>query len=89
MLQDLIAARWQTTMAEDPSQHPDTVLAECTQYWQDPSQKTRICALVQHQGSFKTLDAQKLKYEFQMPLRKALEFCKNNKSDPCCQIKTR
>ncbi|MBU0610118.1 MAG: hypothetical protein KKI08_19690 [Armatimonadetes bacterium] len=86
MLQDLIAARWQVKMAEDPSQDPDTVLSECTAYWTDPSQEEEVCALVQHEGSLKTT-GQSGTFEFGMTLEEGREFCRAHGNDACACVK--
>jgi hypothetical protein len=82
MLQDLIAARWQTRMAENPSKDPGVALAECTQFWLDPQNKLRICMLVQHQGSMK-FEGSDGDYKFEKSLEDANDFCSKHRSDPC------
>ncbi len=82
MLQDLIVARWQTLMADNPSQNPGVVLSKCTQFWLDPKQKPRICALVQHQGSMK-FEGRDAAYKFEKSLEEAIDFCSSHQNDPC------
>lgn len=86
MKTDLIVARWQKVMAEDPSQNPQTVLNDCTAYWSDPARAAEICALVQHQGSLSYPDPNSLKFQFNVSLELAAGFCKTNNNDPCANV---
>ena len=55
MQQDLIAARWQVTMAANPSADPAQVLADSTALWSDPAKHVRICELTYVQAFNKTI----------------------------------
>ncbi len=82
MQQDLIVARWQTLMAENPSKDPGVVLAECTRFWLDRQNKQKICMLVQHQGSM-TFEGRDGDYKFKKSLKDAFKFCRDHKDEPC------
>ncbi len=83
MVQDLIVARWQKVMADDPSQDPQAVLAACTTYWNDPQRTAEICALIQHQGSLWYPDLASLKYIFKLTPQQAVDLCQAHGNDPC------
>jgi hypothetical protein len=85
MTQDLIVARWQKVMADDPSQDPQAVLADATRYWNDPAQAGTICALVQHEGSLLYPDPKALDFEFSMSMAQASAWCAANKNNPCAK----
>jgi hypothetical protein len=89
MAQDLIVARWQKVMADDPSRDPQAVLSECTKYWHDSKRAAQICALVQHQGSLCYPDPKSLNFQFNLSLDQAAAFCKKNKNDPCAGKKNK
>ncbi len=86
MQKDLIVARWQKVMADDPSQNPQTVLSDCTAYWSDPARAAEICALVQHQGSLSYPNPNSLNFQFNVSLELAASFCKTNNNDPCANV---
>lgn len=86
MKTDLIVARWQRVMADDPSQDPHAVLNDCTAYWNDPARAGEICALVQHQGSLSYPDPNSLQFQFNVSLELAASFCKANNNDPCANV---
>jgi hypothetical protein len=71
MIQDLIVARWQKVMSDDPSQDPQAVLAAATAYWNAPAQTAQVNALVQHQGSLTYPDPNSLDFEFAISLAQA------------------
>jgi hypothetical protein len=73
MVQDLIAARWQTQMAEDPTQDPQAVLTAATAYWNDAAQARMVNALVQHEGSLLYPDPNSLDFEFAVSLDQAMK----------------
>jgi len=83
MVQDLIVARWQHRMAEDPTQDPHSVLQECTAYWEHPDQAGEICALVQHEGSLLYPDPNSLHFEFRLTMDEARDICSRSDNDPC------
>jgi hypothetical protein len=83
MIQDLIVARWQKVMADDPTRDPDAVLAECTTYWHEPQRAAQICALVQHQGSLSYPDPKSLDFKFNLTLKQAADVCAKIKNNPC------
>ena len=66
MIKDLATARWQVTMAADPSLDPVTVITACTAYWSDPARSATVQALIDHQGSLFYPDASGLKFEFKV-----------------------
>jgi hypothetical protein len=89
MVQDLIVARWQVLMAQDPSQDAEKVLSACTQYWQHPDQKHAVCALVRYQGSLFYPDPSnpdpraRYGFTFKVDQAKAGEICAKSGDDPC------
>jgi hypothetical protein len=83
MTQDLIVARWQKVMSDDPSQDPQAVLADATRHWSDPARAAEICALVQHEGSLLYPDPRSLDFHFRLTMAQASDFCKAGNNDPC------
>jgi hypothetical protein len=72
MIQDLIVARWQKVMSDDPSQDPQLVLKDATAYWNSPAHSAQVNALVQHQGSLLYPDPNSLDFEFAVSLDQAM-----------------
>jgi hypothetical protein len=85
MVEDLIVVRWQCRMADDPTQDPQTVLEDCTAYWQNPDRAAEVCRLVQHQGSLLYPSKESLKFTFRLTMDQAAEFCSQHGNDPCAQ----
>ena len=83
MVQDLIAARWQITMAANPSQDSQAALTACTQYWTAPAQAATICALVQHEGTLFYPTGNPAVYTFNTSLAQGASFCQANANNPC------
>ena len=83
MVQDLIAARWQMTMAGNPSQDSQAALTACTQYWTAPAQAATICALVQHEGTLFYPTGNPAVYTFNTSLAQGASFCQANANNPC------
>jgi hypothetical protein len=83
MKQDLVVARWQTVMAADPSQNPQTILADATQYWNDGARAAQVCGLVEHQASLLYPDPKSLDFEFQISLTQAAASCASKNNNPC------
>ena len=83
MVQDLIAARWQIAMANDPSQNPQAVLAECTAYWNSPAQAPTICAMVQHEGTLFYPTGTPAVFTFNTSLAQGASFCQAKSNNPC------
>lgn len=73
MITDLVVARWQKLMADDPSRDPQAVLDECKKYWdpRDAARNAQISALVQHQGSLWYSDPNSLNFTFKVSLQQA------------------
>lgn len=71
MIRDLVVAGWQKSMAVDPTQDPQKVLAACQAYWKAEAQQETVAGLVQHQGSLKYSDPTTLKFEYLVPLPKS------------------
>lgn len=67
MLSDLSAARWQVTMAADPTRDPAATLAACNAYWNDPAQQQLVADLIAHQGSLYYPNPNALSFEFLVP----------------------
>lgn len=65
MQQDLIAARWQSLMGQNPKLNPNDVLKDCKRYWGNEMQKKRICILVRTQALNENLD-------------EAVQYCTDN-----------
>jgi hypothetical protein len=51
MVKDLVIARWQKMMADQPSYKPGDALREATEYWDEPERRHEVATLVLHQGS--------------------------------------
>ncbi len=51
MQQDLIAARWQMDMGNNPAQSAQTVLDNAQSYWNSGNQTAQICSLTRQQAS--------------------------------------
>ncbi len=83
MVQDLVAARWLATMANDPSQNPQTVLAAASAYWNTPAQAAAICAMVQHEGSLYYQNGSPAQFGFPTTLAQGAAFCQANGNNPC------
>lgn len=84
MHDDLIAARWQLLMSQDPTQDTNAVLASCTRYWNDPAQAAAVCAMVQHEGSlYYTVAGDPSTYTFDVSLEQAAAFCQAHENNPC------
>jgi hypothetical protein len=83
---DLVVARWQVVMSEDPSLDPVAVLGDCTTYWHDPARVAQICALVQHQGSLSYPDAGSLSFRFDRTLEQAAALCASSGNQPCAAV---
>ena len=71
MAKDLVVVRWQHQMAEDPTQDPDDVLADCQKYWGDKKQRNTVAALALHQGSLLYPDPNSLQFHFALSLKEA------------------
>lgn len=54
MQQDLVAARWQVLMAQNPGTDPKAVLSDCVTHWANPQLRGRICELTYEQAFNKT-----------------------------------
>lgn len=48
--QDLVAARWQVLMGEQPASDPEEVLNDCKDYWSDPNLADKICEITRIQA---------------------------------------
>ena len=83
MVQDLIAARWQMTMAMDPSQNSQAALTACTQFWTTPAQAAAICAMVQHEGTLFYPTGTPAVFTFNTSLEAGATFCQANANNPC------
>jgi hypothetical protein len=83
MRSDLIVARWQKVMADDPSRDPQAVLADCTAYWTDPARATAVCALTRHQGSLHYPDPASLAFRFDQSLEDATSACRASGNAAC------
>ena len=83
---DLSVARWQQTMAQDPSLPPADVFNSCTSYWNDPARAGEVCALVRHEASLKYSDPVTLAYSFALPLPDAAALCAKTANDPCSPV---
>ncbi len=83
MMQDLVAARWQLMMAEDPSLDPQNALASCTSFWSDPAQAATICAMVQHEGTLFYPTGTPAVFTFKTSLAQGASFCQANANNPC------
>jgi hypothetical protein len=83
MVQDLIAAGWQLSMAFDPTQDPASVLKTYTTLWTDPSFAAIVCTLVQHQASLFYPTGNPATFTFQLSIEAAAEFCLAHNSNPC------
>ena len=83
MVQDLIAARWQMIMADDPSQDPQLALASCAAYWAAPAQAAMICAMVQHEGTLFYPSGNPDMFTFNTSLAQAATFCQTHSNNPC------
>jgi hypothetical protein len=86
MTTDLVVARWQKLMADDPSQDPQTVLVDCTAYWTDPSRARTVCALTRHQASLHYPDPTSLAFRFDLSLADAAAACGQEGNDPCAGV---
>jgi hypothetical protein len=86
MVKDLIVTRWQARMADDPSQDPVAVLADCTAYWNDPAQAATVCALTVHQASLFYASATSLDFTFNTDLAQAASRCADNGNQACAGI---
>jgi hypothetical protein len=86
MQSDLVVARWQKIMSDDPSQDPQAVLKDCTSYWSDPKRAPEICALTKHQGSLFYSNPVTLQYTFKLTLAQGAAFCKANANNPCAGL---
>ena len=87
MKDDLAVARWQISMAEDPSQNPSAVLCECQKYWDAPEQMATVCNLVLHEGSLLYPNLPALDFTFGMSLHEAAMFGALHGNDPCACVK--
>ena len=86
MQADLISARWQMLMAQNPAQDTQAVLASCKQYWSDPAQAGTICGMVQHEGSlYYKEQGNPSDWTFSLSLEQAAALCKSNGNNPCTQ----
>jgi len=83
MVQDLVVARWQHLMAQDPTQDPETVRKACQDYWDDDARAATICTLVQHEGSLLYPDPNSLKFEFRLSMDDAAKACSEHGNNPC------
>ncbi len=83
MVQDLIAARWQLTMANDPSQDPSAVLAACTAYWSNAAQAPVVCEMVQHEGTLFYPTGTPAVFTFKTSLAQGASFCQAHANNPC------
>ncbi len=86
LTKDLIVTRWQKLMADDPSQDPAAVVADCTKYWNDPAQARTICALARHQGSLYYADPTSLQFVFKTSLAQAESECQTNGNHACAGV---
>lgn len=86
MCGDLAIARWQKTMADDPSQDPQAVLDSCTAYWNGPARAAQVCALARHQASLFYSDPVSLAYSFKTSLAEGAAFCASNANSPCAGV---
>ena len=85
MVEDLTVVRWQLQMAEDPSQDPHRVFAQCRDYWRqrDTARDRLLCSLVQHQGSLYYSSPESLDYRFNKSMQQAEDFCAQHDDKPC------
>lgn len=72
MQHDLVVARWQLLMAEDPTRDPAAVVADSDAYWRDAAQQDTISSLVLHQGSLHYPDGEGTdRFEYRLSLAEA------------------
>ncbi|MBI1374401.1 MAG: hypothetical protein GC159_16915 [Phycisphaera sp.] len=83
MKEDLVVARWQHLMAQDPTQDPKTVLADCNSYWRDDAHAATVCKLVRHEGSLWYPDPNSLEFQFKVSLDEAAAICQKNNNQTC------
>ena len=82
MINDLVCARWQVQMGNDPTQDPHDVLEDAKNYWKDPAQAGEVCALIRHQGSlWYPNPTESLEFEWKVSMEEARTLCKNNGSE--------
>lgn len=92
MKKDLVVARWQKTMADDPTRDPKGVLEESRAYWEHPDRAGRVCALVLHEGSlhYPNMDdpdpVKAAEFEYLVELDRAAELCRAHGDDPCASL---
>ena len=86
MVQDLIAAGWQFSMAGDPTQDPNEVLKKYTTMWNDPAMAPMVCAFVQHQGSLYYPTGNPATFTFPVSFDDGMAFCQANGNNPCAGL---
>lgn len=86
MQQDLIAAKWQVLMAENPEASVGDTLFEATSYALGDPLKTAVCGLTRHQGSLQYPENYEETYEFSFNIgypMPAIMLCQGDGIDPC------
>lgn len=78
IIEDLVVARWQVLMAQDPSRDPQAVLGECKTYWADPARYGDIGSLILHQGSLYYPAQNSLQFTYKWTLDQARSVCHPN-----------
>ena len=86
MLADLISARWQVLMAENPTEDPKAVLDKCIAYWNDKERAETVCAFVQRHGSLYYEGGDPSKFRYLLSLEEGKKFCKEHDNNPCAGL---